>query len=104
MSPLIRIVRLPVEEDRLEAFLEAFDRSKGRIRAFEGCRRLELMRDKLNRHVVFTYSIWDSHEHLDRYLQSELFRATWRVVRPMFNGKPQAWSLEKLQSVEPDPS
>ncbi len=84
--------------------MEAFDRSKARIRAFEGCLRLELMRDRLNRHVVFTCSEWTTHEHLDRYLQSDLFRSTWRKVRPMFSDKPQAWSLEKLHSVEPGAS
>jgi len=100
---LVRIVRMPLQEGRRDAFLEAFNEARGRIRSYDGCHRLDLLCDRLHRDVVFTYSLWTSEAHLERYLHSDLFRSTWSRVRPLFDGKPQAWSLENLQSVDPVP-
>jgi len=97
---LIRIVRLPVHPDKLEEFLEYFNQSKKRIRSFEGCSQLKLLCDHKEKNILYTYSAWKSENHLEKYLHSELFKSTWKQVRPLFFEKPGAWSLHDLMNVE----
>lgn len=97
---VIRIVKLPVTEGKVEEFLNHFNNSKQQIRTFEGCSQLELLCDTSNRNNIYTFSLWKSEQHLEKYLRSELFRSTWKTVKPLFYAKAEAISLEKLQSVD----
>ncbi|MEP7171251.1 MAG: antibiotic biosynthesis monooxygenase [Bacteroidota bacterium] len=98
---LIRIVKLPVEFSKMEEFLNYFNLSKEKIKNFEGCSHLKLLSDLKQKNILYTYSIWESEDHLEKYLQSELFKTTWKHVRPLFFEKPEAWSLNELMNVEP---
>lgn len=82
----------------IEVFLEHFNKNKKHIRNFDGCRLLELYRDKSQTHVFFTYSHWLSETHLEAYRQSELFKGVWTKTKPLFNDKPEAWSVNHVQS------
>ena len=97
---VIRIVRLPVEQSKLEEFLKYFNLSKDKIRGFEGCCQLKLLSDLNEKNILYTYSVWESESHLAKYLHSELFKNTWKQVRPLFFEKPEAWSLSELMNVE----
>lgn len=88
-----RIVLLTFQPDKVDAFLAIFRESKGRIRAFPGCRRLELLRCTRPDNVFFTYSFWEDEAALEAYRRSELFRATWSRAKPLFAAKPRAWSV-----------
>lgn len=96
---ILRIARLPVAAENKEVFLNYFNASKKQIRNFDGCMHLELFEDASVKHHFFTISHWQSESHLQSYLQSELFRSTWKKVRPLFEESPAAWSLKKLQGV-----
>jgi autoinducer 2-degrading protein len=85
------------EASRTEEFLEMFSEVREKIRGFEGCEHLELYRDQSHSNVYFTYSIWDSAEHLDKYRYSELFKTTWTKTKAMFAQKAEAWSLERVR-------
>lgn len=87
-------------KQNVEVFLENFDNTKTRIRAFEGCTFLELYRDKNDPSVFFTYSHWESEEALENYRKSELFNTVWSKVKPLFSIRPEAWSVDKLESLE----
>lgn len=78
-------------------FLEVFEESKNKIRAFPGCTHLELWRGKTPDNIFMTYSHWESEEALEQYRQSDLFRTTWAKTKPLFSARPEAWSLD-LQS------
>ena len=93
---LIRIVKLTFAPEQTEAFIAAFNERKHLIGTFPGCKGVELLRDINNPNIFFTYSKWDTHEHLEAYRISELFTSTWAVVKPWFTGKPEAWSVESL--------
>lgn len=93
---LVRIVKLSFQPEKIEAFLANFETNKTKIRDFEGCNFLELYRDQNNTNVYFTYSYWNSEEDLENYRQSELFKGIWAKTKPMFNGKPEAWSVVKV--------
>lgn len=89
---IIRIVKLHVSEDKLNDFLEVFNKNKELIRTFEGCQHLELLFDVNQKNIVFTYSIWKDEQAIENYRTSELFNKIWNTVKPMFCGKPEAWS------------
>jgi quinol monooxygenase YgiN len=89
---LVRIVRMTFAPDAVGPFLDQFDESAPRIRAFPGCHHLELWRDLDAPHVCATHSHWESEEALEQYRHSDLFRTTWAAVKPLFDGRPEAHS------------
>ena len=95
----VRIVKMGFHEDKVADFLANFDVVKHDIRHFKGNCFLELYRDKNNPCVFFTYSYWESEAHLETYRNSDLFCSTWAVTKPLFNIKPEAWSVDKLVSL-----
>ncbi|MDG5491356.1 putative quinol monooxygenase [Psychroserpens sp. SPM9] len=96
---IVRIVKLSLEPSRIKEFLNNFEHQKEKIRAFNGCEFLELYRDKHNTNLFFTYSYWQSETDLDLYRHSDLFKGIWAKTKPMFNAKPEAWSVDKLASL-----
>ena len=97
---LVRIVKMGFYKQNIEVFLQNFEATKTRIRAFEGCHFLELYRDKKDPCIFFTYSFWDSEEALETYRQSELFNTVWSKVKPLFSIRPEAWSVDKMETLE----
>jgi len=75
--------------------MAAFEARKELIGNFEGCGGVDLLRDIHQPHIFFTYSKWQNEAALEKYRQSELFQSTWQQVKKLFNGKPEAWSVEK---------
>ena len=92
---IIRIVKMTFEENLIQDFLDIFEETKHRIREFEGCLHLELLRDIDSENVFFTYSHWDSKEHLNNYRNSEVFGDVWPKTKVLFKAKPEAWSMEQ---------
>ncbi|NAS30203.1 antibiotic biosynthesis monooxygenase [Flavobacteriaceae bacterium R38] len=97
---LVRIVKLTFDSSKVDDFLINFDKNKNQIRNFNGCRFLELYRDKENPSVFFTYSYWDSEDDLENYRNSSLFKNIWKVTKTWFAAKPEAWSVDKIASLE----
>ena len=97
---LVRIVKMSFDPFKIELFLSNFEAKKSLIRAFDGCEFLELYQDKQNPNIFFTYSYWQSEEDLDRYRNSELFKDVWAKTKPLFNAKPEAWSVDKIVSLK----
>lgn len=95
-----RIVRMSFVPEKVEDFIKVFESSKNQIAAFEGCMGLTLLRDSKEPNVLFTYSYWQSEDHLNKYRFSELFKSTWAQTKVLFNTKPQAWSLMVEQKVK----
>ena len=95
----VRIVKMSFQEDKVEAFLNNFNENKLAIRSFEGCKLLELYRDKTNSNIFFTYSYWDDESDLENYRHSELFKNVWANTKALFNAKPEAWSVDKYESL-----
>ena len=93
---LIRIVKLSFHPEHISTFKEVFEKSKDKIRNFEGCRLLELYNDKAHKNIFFTYSYWDSEEDLNNYRHSDYFKEVWSNTKILFNDKPEAWSLDRL--------
>lgn len=96
----VRIVKLSFHQENIPAFLENFEVMKEKIRNAPGNRLLELYQDKDNPDLFFTYSYWDTIEDLENYRKSELFDGIWSFTKKLFNAKPEAWSVDKLVSLE----
>jgi len=99
--PLIRIVRMTFHPDAVEDFLTHFDTVSPHIRAFPGCRHLELWRDDRYPNVCSTYSHWDSADALKDYRQSDLFADAWRAAKSLFAARPIAHSYSQARSITP---
>lgn len=97
---LVRIVKMSFEPSKIEEFLANFEANKSKIRAFEGCNFLELYRDQNNTNIFFTYSYWNSENDLNNYRHSDLFKSVWAKTKPLFNAKPEAWSVSKLTTLD----
>lgn len=95
----IRIVKMSFATENVNAFLNNFHENKEKIRAVDGCYLLELLRDKDNPNIFFSYSYWGEQSDLDRYRQSDLFKSVWAKTKVLFNEKPQAWSVDKVVSL-----
>jgi len=96
---IIRIVQMTFREGQVESFLEFFEGRKSTIRNFDGCRHLELWQDAKDQNKFFTYSIWESELHLDRYRYSEFFKETWTTTKGFFGENAKAWSVIQNQIV-----
>jgi quinol monooxygenase YgiN len=92
-----RIVKMSFHPAKVNEFKEVFRQNWNRIASFKGCSHVELLQDKTNPSIFFTYSIWDNEASLEEYRNSDLFAAVWGKTKTLFNDKPQAWSVEELK-------
>jgi heme-degrading monooxygenase HmoA len=88
------------QEDKIDAFLDNFEEVKQNIRNFPGNRFLELYRDKNDPAIFFTYSYWETEADLENYRKSELFIEVWTFTKQLFRQKAEAWSVDKLVSLQ----
>ena len=95
---IVRVVKMTFKADKIEEFLDTFEKQKSFIKDFDGCTHLELLRDKNNPNIFFTYSHWEDDSYLELYRQSDFFINIWSKVKQLFNDKPIAWSTERLSN------
>ena len=97
---LVRIVKMTFSADKTDEFQTRFHNVKDKIIKFEGCELLELYKDKSDSNIFFTYSYWQSEEDLNRYRNSDFFKEVWSNTKKMFTKKPEAWSVDKIVSLD----
>lgn len=93
------LVKMVFREEEVEAFQQLFEERKEAIRTFEGCTHLELWQDRQHPQTFFTYSLWESEDHLARYRFSPLFKNTWQLTRQKFADPPLAWSINVIHQL-----
>ncbi len=72
---------------------DVFEKSKAKIRAFSGCRHMELLQHETEPNVLFTLSFWENAAALEAYRNSDLFLETWKKTKALFEKKAEAWSV-----------
>ncbi|MBK8498471.1 MAG: antibiotic biosynthesis monooxygenase [Flavobacteriales bacterium] len=92
---IVRIVKMTFALEHVARFEELFFGWKERIRAFPGCRHLELLHDADDPRVFFTYSHWDSPADLEAYRTSDVFSEVWPTVKPLFAAPTEAWTTSQ---------
>jgi quinol monooxygenase YgiN len=95
---LVRIVRMTFHPEAVDAFLDHFDEVAPHIRAFPGCRHLEMWRDVRYPNVCTTHSHWESSDALEAYRNSDLFAEAWSETKPLFAARPVAQSYSVHRS------
>ncbi|MFN4081728.1 MAG: putative quinol monooxygenase [Saprospiraceae bacterium] len=94
-----RVVKMTFRPESVAEFKEeVFEKSKAAIRAFPGCRYMELLCDTEHPDVLFTLSVWENAEALQSYRDSALFKKTWAATKALFAGRAEAWSLEVIDA------
>ena len=87
------------KEEEVSSFLANFETIKLKIRNFEGCEHLKLLRDKNDPTIFFTYSKWQTEEDLEAYRTSALFKGVWATTKPKFRSKAAAWSVDVADEI-----
>jgi len=102
---LVRLVHVTVRPDAVDTFLDQFDESASKIRAFPGCRRLALWRAPDAPTAFTALSHWKGPDALEAYRKSALCTSTWAVVTPLLADCPQVHCYRVVRSAESiDPS
>ncbi len=86
--------------EHIKSFKQLFDANKEKIRAFEGCKHLELWQDVKNKSTFMTYSYWNAEEDLNNYRHSDLFKTVWSNTKKLFSDRPKAWSVKVLHELK----
>ena len=84
------------KSEHAQDFLTFVEGIKGKIMNMEGCLSLDILRDKSNTNIFFTYSKWESEIFLEKYRESEFFVKVWSSAKVWFSDKPQAWTVENV--------
>lgn len=91
---ITRIVKMTFVPEKVETFLEVFHASSSLIRNYPGCIQMQLLQDIHQPHIYYTYSHWESEEHLNHYRNSRIFRDIWSKTKVNFSDKAEAVSLK----------
>src|SRR5438552_2084146 len=91
-----RIVKMSFMPERIEEFKQIYFASSSKIAAFKGCQGVDLLQDKDDPGIFFTFSIWENEETLNAYRNSELFTSVWNSVKILFNARPEAWTTQTI--------
>jgi autoinducer 2-degrading protein len=97
---LIRIVKLTIQKEKIDIFLENFESIKNTIKNFEGNELLELYQDKNNSQIFFTYSYWKNEDALNNYRKSAFFDEVWTFTKQLFDAKAEANSVNLIHSLK----
>lgn len=89
---ITRIVQLTFQEHQVAEFLRTFETNGPKIRAYDGCKSLELVQDIYRPYVFFTISKWENEEALNAYRNSAVFKKTWKAMKLLFSLPAHAWS------------
>jgi (4S)-4-hydroxy-5-phosphonooxypentane-2,3-dione isomerase len=95
---ITRIVKMTFHSEQIPVFLALFKKNKNLIRGSEGCTHLELLNDKNNPNIFFTYSKWQDENFLEKYRQSDLFNSVWKQTKIMFSENAEAWTVSSVSS------
>ena len=96
---IVRIVKLHFKKENISSFERIFDETRETIKSFKGCSLLELYQDSGDPSVFFTYSQWDSEADLEAYRSSDFFKRVWSRTKQLFDEKAEAWSVQKVHSL-----
>src|SRR3954471_18573229 len=91
-----RIVKMSFHPDKVEDFKKIFEKNWQLIKGFDGCSHVELLQDENQPSIFFTYSLWQSESHVNKYRDSALFGKVWGDTKKLFNAKPEAWSVKEI--------
>lgn len=94
---IYRIVKLHFQTDKVESFLTLFDQVVAKVNNQNGCVEMYMTQDVKNPEIFITHSKWESIDDLNNYRNSELFQNIWPKIKPWFEKKAEAWSMNLVK-------
>ncbi len=91
-----RIVKMRFKQEKVKDFIDHFESVREKVENQPGCSLVILYQDKKDSNLFFTYSNWDKESDLDTYRNSDFFKGVWQQTKQLFDGKPEAWSINKV--------
>lgn len=92
---ITRIVKLHFRPEKIQEFLDFFETIKWKVATHPGCHGMKLLQDIQKSNIVFTYSYWEDEKDLNAYRDSELFGLVWPKIKPWFQERAEAWSVNE---------
>jgi len=96
---IVRIVKMTFRPEHTEAFINFFEAYKMQIRNSPGCSYLQVLQDKNNPNIIFSYSHWAEENDLENYRKSEVFREVWPRTKALFHADAEAWTTKVLHEL-----
>lgn len=96
---IVRIVNLKMRPDKVEVFLDIFEKHKKSIRNASGCKYLELLHGVHDKSRITTYSQWSSEQDLNNYRNSELFGIVWPAIKACLKAPAEARSYSLAEKL-----
>ena len=96
MERLNRLVKLHFKPGKAEDFKKIFEYGQHVVAGSEGCHGVQLLQDRDEPDIAFTYSLWDSEEDLNRYRHSKAFREYWPKIKSLLADKAEVWNLSLM--------
>ena len=93
---ITRIVKLHFKAEKIDEFLTFFQTIKHHVNQFEGCLGMKLLQDINSPEIVMTYSYWENEQALENYRLSTTFGEIWPKIKPWFDQKAEAWSVNTI--------
>lgn len=87
---------MKIKEHCLSDFINFISATNEKILETEGCKQLELLRDKEDPTVFFIYQFWDSEKSLSKYHRSEFYGRYKEQINSFFEENEQAWIVENF--------
>ncbi len=95
---IYRIVKLHFQPEKIEDFLILFDQVALNVNNQPGCIEMFMTQDIHNPQIFITHSKWESENDLNNYRDSELFAIIWPTIKPWFEKKTEAWSMNLIDN------
>ncbi len=93
---ILRIVKMELNETKIELFEHFMDNLKEEKLKQDGCLHHDIFCDKDNSMMFFSYTIWATEKHLKKYKKTELFKEVTRTIRTLCVKEPIAWTVENV--------
>jgi quinol monooxygenase YgiN len=95
---ILRRYRMVAKAGEAQALEAALVQLAMKVRPFQGCEGVKIMKDINNDHVFVFVEQWasgDDHKAAGKALGAEVFASIW----PLLDGKPEASDLEPISSI-----
>ena len=84
------------QKEKIQDFLDLFDQVVAKVNNQPGCIEMFMTQDVKNPEIFITHSKWESEADLNNYRDSKLFASVWPTIKPWFEKKAEAWSMQLI--------
>lgn len=91
-----RIIKLKIKEKSLDDFINFISTTNEKVLESEGCKQIELLRDKDDKTVFFMYQFWESEKDLTKFHRSDFYSRLKEQLSNFYEENEQAWIVENF--------